>query len=471
MNMKAREKRRPGFLASISMIVVLLALVVYSVRLDISIIPALVLSICYSLGIAYYYGYGWDEIMEVVYEKEKGVIGVFFIILMIGMFIAAMMFSGTIPTIIYYIVHVINPAWVIPMTFIICAVISVLIGTSWGTIGTVGVIMIAIAQSMNVPIAIVAGAVASGSHVGQLISPMSDTANVAASFAETDTVSMIKRVAIFTIPTLLFALVGYVVMGISVGGQAADLSAASAITSDIQKVFHVSPILILPMVIVFVMTFLKKPIVQTLGISAIIGILFGVVFNGFDFGNGLSALYSGFSLEKMTTIPVSSLSDVFVNLCNRGGMTSMISPALLVIVASMYGTILLHIKALDVIADTLFSKLHSRFLLNLAVSILATLIIALTSSTFLAAMMPKDLFFKKFNEEGMDGKDLISSVVAASTQLITCIPWCDTAVFIAGIAGVSTLSYLPYNLMGYGTVIFAMVFALLGIGFTKKKEA
>ena len=71
----------------------------------------------------------------------------------------------------------------------------------------------------------------------------------------------------------------------------------------------------------------------------------------------------------------------------------------------------------------------------------------------------------------MDGKDLISSVVAASTQLITCIPWCDTAVFIAGIAGVSTLSYLPYNLMGYGTVIFVMVFALLGIGFTKKKEA
>ena len=465
MNMKVREKKKPGFLASISMIIVLLALVVYSVRLDISIIPALVLSICYSLGVAYYYGYGWDEIMEAVYEKEKGVIGVFFIILMIGMFIAAMMFSGTIPTIIYYIVHVINPAWVIPMTFIICAVISVLIGTSWGTIGTVGVIMIAIAQSMNVPIAIVAGAVASGSHVGQLISPMS------ASFAKTDTVSMIKRVAIFTIPTLVFALVGYVVMGITISGQTADLSAASAITSDIQKVFHVSPILILPMVIVFVMTFLKKPIVQTLGISAIIGILFGVVFNGFDFGNGLSALYSGFSLEKMTTIPVSSLSDVFVNLCNRGGMISMISPALLVIVASMYGTILLHIKALDVIADTLFSKLHSRFLLNLAVSVLATLIIALTSSTFLAAMMPKDLFFKKFNEEGMDGKDLISSVVAASTQLITCIPWCDTAVFIAGIAGVSTLSYLPYNLMGYGTVIFAMVFALLGIGFTKKKEA
>lgn len=320
MNMKVREKKKPGFLASISMIIVLLALVVYSVRLDISIIPALVLSICYSLGVAYYYGYGWDEIMEAVYEKEKGVIGVFFIILMIGMFIAAMMFSGTIPTIIYYIVHVINPAWVIPMTFIICAVISVLIGTSWGTIGTVGVIMIAIAQSMNVPIAIVAGAVASGSHVGQLISPMSDTANVAASFAKTDTVSMIKRVAIFTIPTLVFALVGYVVMGITISGQTADLSAASAITSDIQKVFHVSPILILPMVIVFVMTFLKKPIVQTLGISAIIGILFGVVFNGFDFGNGLSALYSGFSLEKMTTIPVSSLSDVFVNLCNRGGI-------------------------------------------------------------------------------------------------------------------------------------------------------
>lgn len=114
------------------MLVVLLALVVYSVKLDISIIPAMMIAIVWSMAIAYRCGYRWNDIMGPVYEREKGVVEVFLIILLIGAFVASMIFSGTIPTIIYYLIKIINPTLMVVLSFLITAIVSVIIGTSWG---------------------------------------------------------------------------------------------------------------------------------------------------------------------------------------------------------------------------------------------------------------------------------------------------------------------------------------------------
>lgn len=467
---KVREKTKPGFLEALSMIIVLLALVVYSVKQDISIIPAMFLAIVWAMLVALRHGYTWEDLMPAVYEREKGVMGVFFIILLIGSFIGMMIYSGTIPTIIYYLIKIINPSWMVLLTFLVCTIVSVIIGTSWGTAGTVGVIMIAIAQSMGVPIPLVAGAVASGSHVGQLLTPMADTTNVAASFANTDTMNMIKRCAYYTIPVIILSIVGYFILGLTTGSGSGSLETAEVISREIAGTFNVNPLVIIPMAVVFVMTFKKKPIAQTLGTTCVIGLFFGMVFNKFSFAAGLNTLFNGFTLSGTAGLDEAGFSSIFVNLCNRGGAMSMISPALIVIVAAMYGTILLEVKALDVIADTLFAKIHSRVLLTISAEFLAALIVGLTSSSFLAGMMPRDLFKKKFEDEGMDATDLVSSAVSVSTQYLTCIPWCDTAVFIAGIAGVSTLSYLPYNFFGWGCSVMAIILSIFGIGFKNGKR-
>lgn len=464
------EKKRPHFLEAISMIAILLVLVIYSVKLDISIIPAMLIAIVWSMLIACRCGYCWQDIMGPVYEKEKGVIEVFLIILLIGAFVAAMIFSGTIPAIIYYLIKIINPSFMIVLSFILTAIVSSIIGTSWGTAGTVGVIMLAIAQSMGVPLPIVAGAVASGSHVGQLCSPMSDTSNVAAGFAGVDTMTMIKRMTYYTIPVLAMATVAYTILGFVSGSGAGDLSQVDLIRQEISSVFNVNPIVILPMIFVFVLTFRKKPIVMTLALTCLIGIAFGMIFNGFSFGSGLDAIYSGFGLAGTAGLAEEGFSDIFLNLCNRGGATSMVSAALIVIVASMYGTVLMEIKALDVIADTIFSKVKSRVLLNSSAVAMAGLIVGLTSSSFLGGMMPKDLFLKKFEEEGMDSMDLVSTAVSASTQYLTCIPWCDTAIFLAAISGVPTLTALPYNFFGWGCSVMAIVLSVVGIGFKNGKR-
>lgn len=464
------EKKRPHFLEAISMLVVLLALVVYSVKLDISIIPAMMIAIVWSMAIAYRCGYRLNDIMGPVYEREKGVVEVFLIILLIGAFVASMIFSGTIPTIIYYLIKIINPTLMVVLSFLITAIVSVIIGTSWGTAGTVGVIMLAIAQSMGVPLPLVAGAVASGSHVGQLCSPMADTSNVAAGFADVDTMTMIKRMAYYTVPTIILAIVAYTVLGFANGSSAADLSQVDVIRQEISSVFNTNVLVILPMVFVFALTFTKKPILMTLGLASLIGIVFGMIFNGFSFGAGLDAIYNGFTLAGTAGIAEDGYSSIFLNLCNRGGAMSMINAALIVIVASMYGTVLMEIKALDVIADTIFAKVKSRVLLNASAVVLAGLIVGLTSSSFLAGMMPKDLFLKKFEDEGMDSMDLVSTAVSASTQYLTCIPWCDTAIFLAAISGVSTIAALPYNFFGWGCSVMAIILSVVGIGFKNGKR-
>ena len=408
--------------------------------------------------------------MGPVYEREKGVVEVFLIILLIGAFVASMIFSGTIPTIIYYLIKIINPTLMVVLSFLITAIVSVIIGTSWGTAGTVGVIMLAIAQSMGVPLPLVAGAVASGSHVGQLCSPMADTSNVAAGFADVDTMTMIKRMAYYTVPTIILAIVAYTVLGFANGSSAADLSQVDVIRQEISSVFNTNVLVILPMVFVFALTFMKKPILMTLGLASLIGIVFGMIFNGFSFGAGLDAIYNGFTLAGTAGIAEDGYSSIFLNLCNRGGAMSMINAALIVIVASMYGTVLMEIKALDVIADTIFAKVKSRVLLNASAVVLAGLIVGLTSSSFLAGMMPKDLFLKKFEDEGMDSMDLVSTAVSASTQYLTCIPWCDTAIFLAAISGVSTIAALPYNFFGWGCSVMAIILSVVGIGFKNGKR-
>ena len=467
---KVREKNRPSLLEALSMIAVLLGMIILAVQADISIIPALVIAIVWSMAIAVKCGYSWDEIMKPILDRQRGVVEIFLIILAIGMFVASMIYSGTIPTIIYYLINIISPNLMVVLSFIITAVVSCIIGTSWGTAGTVGVDMLSIAQSMGVPMAIVAGAVASGSHVGQILSPMSDTSNVSASLADVDTVTMIKRMAHYAIPVIIIASVVYAILGFANTAVGGNLESAALIRQEIAAVFNVNPLVILPMVFVFFLTFKKKPILMTLTLTSLIGLIFGMIFNGFSFVNGLDALYNGFNLTGTVGIAENGFNDIFLNLVNRGGAMSMINAALLVIVATMYGTILLETKAIDVIAVSIFGKVKSRPMLVTSSVFVSGLVVAMTSSSFLATMMSKDLFIEKFEKEGMDSMDLVSSCATASTQFLTCIPWCDTAIFLAALSGVSTLDALPYNVFSWGCAAAAIGLSIFGIGFKNGKR-
>lgn len=460
--------RKPNVFEAFSTVILLIGLIIFSVKTGTSSVPMLVIATSWCMIIGNKCGYTWNNLMEAILERLGNLMEVILIIFSIGIFIASMMYSGTIPTLIYYLVEVINPNFMIVLSFVITGLVAMIIGTSWGTAGTIGIVMVSIASSMGVSLPMVAGAVISGAHVGQILSPMSDTTNVAANLANTDVMTMIKRMSFYSVPVVIFSIVVYTILGFIGGAGQADLATSTAIRAEISSVFNTNPLVILPMVLVFFLTFRKKPIIFTLIVSSLVAIIFGKIFNGSSLATGLDFWYSGFNIEKITGLGAENYSSIFLNLVNRGGILGMISSAILAIIATCYGALMTKIKAVDVVAEAIFSKVTSRVGLVFSSILVSGLVVALTTSSYLAVLIASDLFKEKFHKEGMDDKDLIASCMPASSQFVTCVPWVDTAIYLASITGVATMSSLPFNFFCWGNAVMAIILAVFGIGFKKR---
>ncbi len=470
MENNTKNIKKPNPLEAFSTVVVLMVLIVIAIQKGVNTIPMLIVATMWCMVIGWRCGHSYNQLMDAVMERLGGLMEVVLIIFSIGIFIAAMVFSGTIPAIIYYMVSVINPNFMIVLSFLVTGIVAVLIGTSWGTAGTVGIVMLSIASSMGVSMPMVAGAVISGAHVGQLLSPMSDTTNVAANLAQTPTMNLIKRISYYSIPVVIFAVAIYTVLGFAGGASGADVEEALLIRQEIKSVFNVNPLVILPMVLVFVMTFKKQPIIKSMLISAMVAIIFGTVFNGFSIWKGLDALFNGFDFQVVTGLEPEGYSDIFMTLVNRGGVMGMISSALLAIAATCYGGVMIKIGAVNVVAEVLFGRVKSRIGLVFSAIAVAGIVVALTTSAYLAILIASDLFKEKFHDAGMDDTDLISSCISASSQFVVCVPWVDTAIYMASISGVATMVSLPFNIFCWGNAVMAIILSMVGIGFANGRR-
>lgn len=465
-----KQIKTPNVFESFSSIIVLIGLIIIAVRAEVSIIPMLALSAIWVALIGLKMGYKWSELYSSIIEKLSGLIDVMLIMLAIGTFIAAMMFSGTIPTLIYYLLKIVNPNFIIVLSFIITGVVALLIGTSWGTAGTVGVVMIALAHSTGVSIPMVAGAVISGSHVGQVLSPMSDMSNLAANLGKTDVMSMIKRVLYITTPVIIIMLVFYTFLGFN-GGVDSSITSNLNISNEIKAVFNTNPLVLIPIILLFVLTFMKKPVLTSLIIASFIGVIVGVIANGYTFTNGINAIYSGFDFSTITGLNTGDYSDIFLNLVNRGGAKSVSSVLILTLTATSYAALIQKIGSVDVIVKTLFSKVKGRIGLAVSTVSISMLIDMCTSNSYLSVMMPKDFLEKKYSDAGLKTIDVVAISQCVGAIFMACIPWTDTAIYMAGVTGASTLASLPYNLFCWGPAVMAIIVSIIGFGYTTKKDA
>lgn len=470
--MKEKEitKRKPTFLEAFSVLVVLIVLLVFVVSKGLDVIPPLAITCAYMMFIGARCGYTWGKLIEAVLDRCRGLVEVLFIIYAIGAFIGAMMYSGTIPTLIYYLVELISPKFIVVLSFLICGAVAILIGTSWGTIGTVGVIMISIATSLGVPLAPVAAAIATGSHLGQTMSPMSDMANLSGNLSGSDTMTMIKRMAYFGVPVVVVSIIVYSAIGFMSGSGVASMEAVELIKKETSTVYNVNPVVILPMLMVFFMTFRKQPVIKSLFLASMVAIPVGVIFHGFDLALGINVLRSGFDLTTITGLNAADFSDIFVNLVNRGGAMSMSSAVLLTLVATFMGAIMVKVGIVNVIVESVFKNVKGRVGLTVSVVLVTVMMVACTSSSVLAIMLAIEFFREKFHAAGMDDKDLTSTAMSVGSQFIAVVPWCDTAVYIAGITGVTTMAYAPYAFFCWASSVVAIVLSIFGIGYAKSKK-
>lgn len=237
---------------------------------------ALVLAAAIACLVGFKNGYTWKELEDGIAKGIATAFGAILILLMVGSLIGSWIISGTVPTMIYYGLQILDPSIFYVAACLICAMVSVSIGSSWTTAGTVGVALIGIASGLDMSLAITAGAIISGAYFGDKMSPLSDTTNLAPAVAGTDLFTHIRHMVWTTVPSIILALILFAIIGFvqDTNNEPANLGETITI---LQREFYISAWALLPLLLVLVMAFKKVPAFLTLLAGALAGCVFAIV--------------------------------------------------------------------------------------------------------------------------------------------------------------------------------------------------
>jgi len=257
------------------------------------------LSISFGSFYMLFLGYDWETIQKHIVAKVSESLPVIFILFAIGVLIGSWMVSGTIPMLISYGISIINPDWIYIFSFVICIIFSLLTGTSWGSAGTIGVVMLGITQVFDANLAITAGAIVGGSFFGDKLSPLSDTTNIASLATGVPLYQHIHSMLYTTGPAAILAACIYIYLSPSLGGDVTQGGVENIVMinetlKDLGSIFNFNILLLLPMVIVIYGTVKKKSIFLTLLNSSWVAMLLAFIFQDFSLTDVFAAFKSGF---------------------------------------------------------------------------------------------------------------------------------------------------------------------------------
>ena len=266
---------------------------------------------------AWCFGIPYAELQQGIKDTVSSMIVAILILLSVGVLVGVWMASGTVPVMIYYGMKVLTPGLFLPVVCILCTLMSTMAGTSWGTLATVGVACMGVAQGLGVPLPAAAGAVCTGAFFGDKVSPLSDSPVITATVCDVPLLEGIRHALLSTGPAYLISLVFFFIYGLryadgTVGGEVYE-----DILSIVSGSFWLSPVLLIPVVVVVALILLKKPTIPTFVAGIAAGALLAMVCQGMGLKDILTVMYSGYSVD--------SGSEVVNSMLNRGGFTSMLS--------------------------------------------------------------------------------------------------------------------------------------------------
>ena len=418
-------------------------------------------------------GYKWDDMFEGIKEKISSSLTSIFVMIAVGAVIGSWIVSGTIPMLIYYGVKIINPKFLLLTAFIVTALVSTFTGTSFGSAGTIGVAIMGIAAALGAPLPAAAGAVVAGSVFGDKLSPFSDTTILAPAAAGANLYDHIKHMLYTTVPAALLAIIVYLITGFTT--PAASMTSPERVQlllSQLETLFNWNLLLLLPPAIIFYGAVRKRPTVPYMLLSSLVAGILGMIFQNFSLKGAFTGIISGFnvSLINNSGIEKTEIVKEISTLLNRGGMMGMMSTVLLIICALSFAGILSKYGAMEVILDSLKKKIKSVGQL-ISSTVLATILMSLaTGSSYMAILIPGELFRDLYEEKGLEAKNLSRTLEDSGTCVVPIVPWSIAGTFMAGTLGVPTLSYLPWAVLCYTGFIFAIIYGFTGFGIAKIKD-
>ncbi|GAB5497986.1 MAG: Na+/H+ antiporter NhaC [Pseudohongiellaceae bacterium] len=447
---------RASVLQALTPVSVLIALLSFSVYLfgeDASYGPnqiALIIGAAVAAFMGWRNGQTWEDIEASIVSGITVSLKPILILFSVGLLIGSWILGGTVPTMIYYSLLILDPAIFYVATCIICALIALSIGSSWTVAGTVGIALIGAAGGMGLSVEITAGAIISGAYFGDKMSPLSETTNLAPAVAGTDLFTHIGHMVWTTLPSISISLILFTIIGLNIdtSANADDL----AVTMDLlTENFTLNPIMLLPVIALLVMANKRFPPIPTIMAGAMLGVILALVFQrpailalAGDAPNVFLALFKGVWYTLFDGFVLSSGNETLDDLMTRGGMSSMLNTVWLILCAMVFGAVMDHTGLLRTLVDYALSFVNSTG--SLIATTIATCIGAniITSDQYIAVVLPGRMYKLEYERRNLDMKNLSRTLEDAGTVTSPLVPWNTCGAYMAGTLGVATFAYLPY---------------------------
>jgi len=452
--------KKPDSKTAVIALLTVIAVILFSIRTALVLETALVLGAMTAALFGLYLGLSWKEIESGMINGIKNALGASLILIIIGMVIGSWILSGTIQTMVYYGLELLSPGIFLPAAFLLAAVTSILIGSSFGTIATMGIVLLGVAEGLGVPKAITVGAIVSGAMLGDKISPMSDSTNLTAAMSSTDLFDHIKSMLYVSGPAALISLILYAVIGTFYLDGSANLANINQILSSLSQNFNISLWTLIPPALMLLLSLFKVPAIASLSLSFITASLFAVLTQGASFAEILNAAANGYQADTGL--------ELLDSLLTQGGINNMMSTVAIIMAGTAMGGILEKARILEVILDSLLKVVKKpRDLILISLSSAYIMLLA-TGEMFVSIVIPGRTLAPAYQEMKVDNSVLSRSLETASTLGCSILPWGVVSVYIQNVMDIG-FSYIPYTFLSFLAPVIAVIYAFSG-SFTFKSE-
>ena len=391
----------------------------------------------------------WKHFEKAITNNISGIGTALIILLIIGALSGAWMVSGVVPTLIYYGIQIIHPSFFLVSTCLICCIVSVMTGSSWTTIATIGIALMGIGEAQGFDPGWIAGAIISGAYFGDKVSPLSDTTVLAASVTGSPIFSHIRYLLFTTIPSLIITLIIFTVAGLS--HEASSTGSIAEFTQALDGKFHISGWLMLVPIATGIMIAKKVPSLITLFLSTALAAVFAVFFQpellaeiAGDAGSHVMTMVKGAMSILFGSTSLDAGNAQINELIATRGMSGMLNTVWLIICAMCFGGAMTAGGMLESITQV-FTRLAKSCVSMVSSTVASGLFLNITTADqYISIILTGNMFRDIYEENGYEGRLLGRTIEDAVTVTSPLIPWNTCGMTQATILNVSTFTYLPY---------------------------
>ncbi|TQF70907.1 Na+/H+ antiporter NhaC [Pseudoalteromonas luteoviolacea] len=420
-------------------------------------------------------GFTWKTLEEAMIKGITISLGAILILLMVGALIGTWLLSGTVPTLIYYGLQIINPSWFYAASCLICGIVAMSIGSSWTTAATIGVALLGVANGLGLDPVVTAGAVISGAYFGDKLSPLSETTNLAPAVAGSDLFDHIQHMLWTTVPSFVIALIIFIVMGFN-ADVASDAGKIDAISAILQNNFNINIFMLVPLAILLGLAIKKMPAFPAISIGAVVGAVWALLFQGdliasqLDDSQGQlvgqfkliwATFFDGFSVQTGD----SKMDD----LLSGGGMSSMLTTTWLIMTALMFGAIMEKTGLLEVFVRSILkiAKSTGSLIASTIATCFGTNLVA--ADQYIAIVVPGRMFKEEYKKRSLQSVNLSRTLEDGGTITSPLIPWNTCGAYMQSVLLINPLDYAVYAFFNLINPLLAIIYGYLGVKVLRLK--